>query len=60
MCSVMLWKFLSVANNVIPLQQKKKQKQFKINDYEKDFLDNGCNVGNVNGFGSPVLQLWMQ
>lgn len=56
----MLWKFLSVANNVIPLQQKKKQKQFKINDYEKDFLDNGCNVGNVNGFGSPVLQLWLQ
>ena len=59
MLPVILWFFLFETRTIISLHQKKKQ-TIKNNDYEKDFLRNGCNVGNINGFRSTVLQLWQQ
>lgn len=57
MLIVTLWDVLFDTRIIIPLHHKKKQKN---NNYEKDFLRNGCNVGNINGFRSTVLQLWQQ
>lgn len=60
MLPVILWFFLFETRTIISLHQKKKQNNKKKNDYEKDFLRNGCNVGNINGFRSTVPQLWQQ